>query len=73
MAAMLDELTMDPYDIRHVGRRNNTIYLFWEMKSIVMLKYFIVVFQHGATSQGSIEANEETSVIVLQHGSNDVA
>ena len=34
---------LDPCDICHFGRRNNTIYPLWEMKSSVMQKYFIVL------------------------------
>ena len=42
---------LDPCDIRHVGRRDNAIYLLWEMKSIVMQKYFIVL-SSNTMSQG---------------------
>ena len=63
-----------PCDIHHVGRRNNTIYLLWEMKSIVMQKYFIgSVFQHGVcagvyTNKGlskRLKHRRKTSKIVL--------
>ena len=40
---------LDPCDIqRHVGRRDNAIYLLWEMKSIVIQKYFIVLSSNMA-------------------------
>ena len=40
---------LDPCDIqRHVGRRDNAIYLLWEMKSIAMQKYFIVLSSNMA-------------------------
>ena len=47
---------IDPCDIRHVGRRNNAICLLWEMKSIVMQEYFIVLSSNMALSRrgGSI-------------------
>ena len=32
---------IDPCDIRHVGRRNNTIYLLWEIESIVMQNFLL--------------------------------
>ena len=39
-------------DTCHVGRRNNTIYLLWEMKSIVMQTYFIVLSSNMAYVAG---------------------
>ena len=40
--------SIEPCNISHVGRRNNTIYLLWEMKSIVMPEIIhCSVFQHG--------------------------
>ena len=45
---------IDPY-IRHVGRRNNTIYLLCKMKSFVMQKYFIVLSFNMVYVAGSIE------------------
>ena len=39
-------LRIDPCDIRHVGRRNNTIYVLWEIKSIVMHSLFCLPTWH---------------------------
>ena len=44
--------SIDPCDIHHVGRRNNTILLLWEMKSIVMQNYFIVLSSNMAYVSG---------------------
>ena len=41
-------ILIGPCDIRHAGIRNNTIYLLWEIKSIVMQKYLIVLSSNMA-------------------------
>ena len=45
-------ISIDPCNIHHVGRRNNTIYPLWEMKSIVIQKYFIVLSSNMAYAPG---------------------
>ena len=59
---------MDPCDIRHVGIRNNTIHLLWEMKSIVMQKIHRFVFQHGLCRRGLLERqnNPYTKILSVQ-------
>ena len=55
---------MDPCNIRHVGRRNSTIYLL-EMKSICNATIFnCSVFQHGAMAQGSIRRDGTNATLL---------